>query len=199
MSRSRGTAAAAVLIAGLLAGCGGDGGLDTAARADRPSSSSPGTASASSAPASPTATSDASEPTEEAAAAAVRRDFDSYVAAYLKALRSRNDRIPDLVRYSTARRHAEDRASISRMRQHDVVFRGDPRFRFGKLAVSANRATLRVCEYDSSARFVYSDSGELAEQVRDAWEPYLARLVLRDGRWQVDQYRQVDFSCKGAR
>lgn len=201
MSRYRLSAVpVAALLAGLLAGCGGDDGLDTGARQPTPSSPSGGV-SASSAPAStaPAPSLDASEAAQESAAAAVRRDFDSYMTAYLKALRARNDRVPDLVRYSTARKHADDRASIERMRRDDVEFRGDPRFRFGKTSVTANRASLRVCEYDSSARFVFTATGELAEQVRDAWEPYLVRLVLRDGRWQVDQYRQVEFSCKGAR
>lgn len=203
------TAAVAALLGGLvalpLAGCSGAEGLDTQARRSTPAPSNSSPTSAAGTPSTPSGTStspglDPSVAARQAAVAEVKRGFAAYQAAYLTAIRTRNARVPDLVRNSTPRMYAADRASIARMREENVELRGEPRLRLGKVSFSGDRAaTLRVCEYDSAARFVDLDTGRLAEQVSDKWEPYVVRLVKGEDRWRLDQYIEGSFRCRQGR
>jgi hypothetical protein len=197
------TLSAALLGVALLAGCSGSDGLDTAA----PSGSSGSPASDAATSPSPTSTalpteSPSASATVDANAAvesAVAVDLMSYVTARSQALRTRNARVVDMIRFSTPARQARDRANIANMRQQGMVTRGTPRVWVGPVSVVANRADVAYCEKDDASWYVYAKSGKLAGSRLDKWIGYEFRMLKRDGRWQVNLVTvSKKTSCKDA-
>jgi hypothetical protein len=128
----------------------------------------------------------------------VKADFLLYDRALTKALRTRNARVTDLIRLSTAARQAKDRSKIATMRQRDIVFKGTPRTWVGSVTVVANRATLRICQKNDASWYV-DGSGKLVGTRQDKWDPYEVRVLKRDGDWQVNLVVSgKKSSCKGA-
>jgi hypothetical protein len=206
MSRSMtgfGAPAAALLAIALVAGCSGSGGLDTGAT----SSGSPSGAATAASPtdpatgsASPTAAPSSSvTATVDPAVTAVRADFGLYRAAYVKAVRTRDEHVPDVIRYTTARQQAVIRRLVQFLRGSNVVLRGQARDWLKDITPDGRRATLRYCQFDSSTYFVYAATGRKYQPVTDTWKSFRVLLTHRDNRWQVDSIAQLKFSCKGAR
>jgi hypothetical protein len=189
----------ALLAVLLLAGCGGSSGLDTAAGSSDSPSSAPATSS--SAPPSTESTDPSMAPTAtvDPAAEAVAADWRRYRSGFVKGLRSRNARVPDLVRYATAKKQADDRDRIRTMRARDYVFKGTPQIWIKDISTDGHRARLRACEFDSASRYVDANTGATVVAVKDKWESRVDRLIMRGGRWQVDSVTFVKFSCKGAK
>jgi G:T-mismatch repair DNA endonuclease (very short patch repair protein) len=128
----------------------------------------------------------------------VTADFQHYNSGYEKAVRARNDRVPELIRYSTARLHAQDRAFVAQLKQRGLIFKGQSQVYVKKVTIVANRAQLRVCHHDSAGYYVYANTGKSPVTVKDRWISYEVRAVQRDGRWQLNQYDKRKFSCEGA-
>jgi hypothetical protein len=206
MSRSMtgfGVSAAGLLAIALLAGCGESGGRDSgaassgspsgAATAASPTAPATGSASPTAAPSSsPTATVDP-------AVAAVRADYERYNAGFVKALRTRDEHVPDAISYATAKRQSVVRTFIRFMRSSNVVAKGNPRDWTKDVTAVGRRATLRYCEFDSSAYYVYASTGRKYFPVKDKWNAHSVSLLRRDGRWQVDSISYSSkFSCNGA-
>jgi hypothetical protein len=204
----RRTAQPAVLLAlvlaalVLVAGCGGSDGADTAAgsssssgtsTAASPTEPAPGSTSPTAAPSSsPTATID---PT----IAAVRADYERYHAGFIKALKTRDEHAPDAISYSTAKRQGVVRTFIRIMRSSNLLNKGNARDWTKDVTAVGRRATLRYCEFDSSAYYVYASTGRKYLPVKDKWNAHVVVLLRRGDRWQVDSitYRSK-FSCQGA-
>jgi hypothetical protein len=205
MSRSMsrfGVPAAAVLVIALLAGCSGSGGLDSGAAAsgspsgEAPSASATAPATGS---ASPTAApSSSATATVDPAVAAVRTDFERYYASFVKAVRTRDEHVPDAISYSTAKQQAVLRTFVRFMRSSNLVARGNPRDWTKDATTVGRRATLRYCEFDSSAYYVYASTGRKYFPVKDKWNAHRVELLRRGDRWQVDSVAYSKFSCKGA-
>jgi hypothetical protein len=190
---------AVLLTLVLVAGCGGSDGQDTAAGSSSPSA----TAAAPSIPAaspSPTAASSSSPTaTVDPAVAAVRADYERYHAGFIKALRTRDEHAPDAISYATAKRQSVVRTFIRFMRSSNVVAKGNARDWTKDVTVDGRRATLRYCEFDSSAYYVYASTGRKYFPVKDKWNAHSVALLRRDDLWQVDSIAYSSkFSCKGA-
>jgi hypothetical protein len=194
------TLSAALLGVVLLAGCSGSEGLDTAAGSGSPSSDATTTPSPTStvlATESPSAS--ATVDANAAVESAVAVDLMSYVTARSQALRTRNTRVADMIRFSTPARQARDRANIANMRKQGMVTRGTPRVWVGPVSVVANRADVAYCEKDDASWYVYEKSGKLAGTRLDKWIGYEFRMLKRDGRWQVNLVTaSKTTSCKAA-
>jgi hypothetical protein len=198
-----GVPAAGLLAMALLAGCSGSGGLDSGA----PASSSPSGAAPAASPtdpatgsASPTAApSSAATATVDPVVAAVRADFGRYRVAYVKAVRTRDEHVPDVIRYTTARQQAVIRRLVQFLRGSNVVLKGQARDWLKDITPDGLRATLRYCQLDNSTYFVYAATGRKYQPVTDTWKSFRVSLTRRDNRWQVDSIAQLKFSCKGAR
>jgi hypothetical protein len=205
MSRSMtgfGVPAAALLAIALLAGCSGSDGLETGAA----SSGSPSGAATAASPtdpatgsASPTAApSSSATATVDPAVAAVRADFERYYASFIKAVRTRDERVPDAISYATAKQQAVLRTFVRFMRSSNVVAKGNPRDWTKDVTAVGRRATLRYCEFDSSAYYVYASTGRKYFPVKDKWNAHTVALLRRGDRWRVDSVAYSKFSCKGA-
>jgi hypothetical protein len=190
------------LVLALLAGCSGSGGLDTDAASGSPSAgatTSPTTPATSATSPSTSATASASVDPNAAAESAVTADLMSYFTARTNALRTRNVRVADMIRFSTPARQARDRANIANMRQQGMVIRGTPRVWVGPVSVVANRADVQFCEKDNASWYVYEASGKPAGTRLDKWIGYEFRMLKRDGRWQVNiLVAAKKTSCKDA-
>jgi hypothetical protein len=183
-----------------LAGCGSD---DTLADSGSSSSSAPASgsespsASPSESSSSPTGSATDSADPQAAVAETVKADFRQFFAAYVTSLRARDATVAKLIEYSTPSRQAQHRADIARIRQEGWRFKGTPKQSVREVIVDANRATLRVCEYDKAAYYV-DESGQSPVAVKDRWVPFTLQLISRDGHWKVNKYEHGNFSCKGA-
>jgi hypothetical protein len=198
--RAWGIAPAVLLTLVLAAGCGGSDGLDSAA-----GSSPSGTASAASptdpatgSPSPTAAPSSSATATVDPAAAAARADYARYHAGYVKAIKTRDEHVPDAISYATAKRQTVVRTLIRFMRSENLVNKGNARDWTKDVTVLGRRATLRYCEFDSSTYYVYAATGRKYVSVKDKWNAHGVALLRRDGRWQVDSIVFSKFSCKGA-
>jgi hypothetical protein len=196
-----GTAPAVLLTMVLAAGCGGSDGLDTAGGS--PSQSGPGATSSSPAVTpttslAPSASESAPVDPDTVAQSEVTADFVLYDQALTKALRTRNARVTELIRLSTAPRQAKDRSKIQTMRQRGIVFKGTPRTWVGAISVAGNRAAVQVCEKNDASWYL-DGAGKLVGTRLDKWDPFEVRMLRRDGRWQVNLVvAGKKNSCKGA-
>jgi hypothetical protein len=162
----------------------------------------PAAVASASAAATPTMTPTSPQPTTptvDAATAAANDSYLRYSVALTKALRRRDDRVPNLLRFSTPKRQAVDRLQIRRMRTRNIVFQGTPRDWTKSVAADARRATIRVCERQDTSRYIYASSGRRVFPLRHVWSPYVVQMVQRDDRWRVDTATHAKFSCKGAK
>jgi hypothetical protein len=188
-------AGAAVCVA-LLAGCSGSSGLD--ASAPSATTSAPAATSASPTPTpSASTTPPAPSATVDPADAAVHRAWDTYYAAFTRGIRTRNERVPGLIRYATDRQQGDNNVRIRTMRARGYRTVGRPHDWFKDVTVVGPRASLRYCEFDSSIYYVDA-AGNKVIPVKDKWNAHRVRLVRRDGVWQVDSVDFAKFSCKGA-
>jgi hypothetical protein len=205
MSRSMtgfGAPAAGLLAIALLAGCSGSGGVDSgaaasgspsgAATAASPTGPATGSASPTAAPSSSPAS------TVDPAVAAVRADYVRYHAGFIKAIRTRDEHVPDAISYATAKRQSVVRTFIRFMRSSNVVAKGNPRDWTKDVTAVGRRATLRYCEFDSSAYYVHASTGRKYFPVKDKWNAHTVALLRRGDRWRVDSVAYSKFSCKGA-
>jgi hypothetical protein len=191
-------AGALVTVTGLTltAGCSGSDGLDSSRSTSSTTSSESASPSPSATSSSPTAS--ASTDADSVVAETVKADYRHYLSGYIEALRGRDVRVPELVKYSTPKRQAQNRAAVADLRQRGLVFKGVADVFVQRVSVDANRATLRVCHHDNAGYFVFSSTGKSPVAVKDRWLPYEVRSILRDGRWLVNEYDDKGFSCKGA-
>lgn len=188
----------AVLAVLLVAGCGGSSGLDTAAGSSASPSSAPATSSSDSPSTESTDPSMAPTATVDPAAEAVAADWRRYRAGFVKGIRTRNERVPDLLRYAAPKQQADDRTRIRTMRAMNIVIKGQARTWLKDITTDGRRATLRYCEFDSSSYYVYASTGRKVSPVADKWNGHRVSLIHRGGRWQVDSVIFKKFSCKGA-
>jgi hypothetical protein len=192
MSRSMsmlGGPAAAVLAIAMLAGCGGSDGLDTAGGSPSPSdtAATPSTGTPAATPTDgPTASSSATVDAKSADESAVATDFLLYNNGLAHALHIRNDRVTDMIEYSTPQRQSVDRGNIADLRQRHIVFKGTAKDWVGPVVIVGNRATLQICERDDTSWYEYESTGKVAGTKLDRWNPYEIRLIKRDGRWQTN-------------
>jgi hypothetical protein len=198
-----GTGSAVLLTMVLVAGCGGSDGLDTSAGSPSPSdpAATPSTSTPAATPtASPTASSSATVDAKSADESAVATDFLLYVNGLAHALHIRNDRVRDMIEYSTPQRQSVDRGNIADLRQRHIVFKGTAKDWVGPVVIVGNRATLQLCERDDTSWYEYESTGKVAGTKLDRWNPYEIRLIKRDGRWQINTLTPAKkISCKAAK
>jgi hypothetical protein len=201
MSRSMrawGTAPLVLLSMGLAAGCGGSVGVDAAAGSTSPSGAATTPSSSAASPTASATPSSSPTATVDPAVAAVRADFGRYYASFITAVRARDEHQPDAISYSTAKQQDVLRSFIRLMRSKKIVAKGTPHDWIKDATAVGRRATLRYCEFDSSAYYVYASTGKKYVPVKDKWNAHNVALVHRGDHWQVDSMAFSKFSCKGA-
>jgi hypothetical protein len=116
------------------------------------------------------------------------------------ALHIRNDRVTDVIEYSTPQRQSVDRHNIADLRARDIVFKGTATDWVGPVVIVGSRATLQLCERDDTSWYEYESTGKVAGTKLDRWNPYEIWLIKRDGHWQTNILSPAKkISCKAAK